>query len=98
MLTGLWRYFNNSTAQRDCRKTEILKVAPGQALEFSRGQRWNRVTRLRKGLDQRPEDVDFADIVNQGEPLPRPLYIHFTFGAQSEAEVLALRPELRQIE
>ena len=29
--------------------------------------------------------MDFADIVNQSEPRTRPLYIHFTFRAQSKA-------------
>ena len=32
----------------------------------------------------RPERVDLADIVDQGEPRTRPLYIHFQFGPQSE--------------
>ena len=55
--------------------------------------------------------MDLADVVNQSEQAP--LYIHFPFRAQresvhvllhadvglaSEAEVLALRPELNQIE
>jgi hypothetical protein len=35
----------------------------------------------RTGLVQRPEHVDLADIVYQGEPRTRPLYIHFRFGA-----------------
>jgi len=38
-----------------------------------------------KGLGQHPKNVDFADIVNQSEPRTRPLYIHFTFRAQSKA-------------
>ncbi len=42
------------------------------------------MTRLKLGLDQRPEHVDLADIVNQSEPRTRPLYIHFVFGTQGE--------------
>ena len=38
---------------------------------------------LRIGLCQRPEHVDFADIVYQSEQPP--LYIHFQFGPQREA-------------
>ncbi|MCE7915915.1 MAG: hypothetical protein DYH15_14945 [Nitrosomonas sp. PRO4] len=44
---------------------------------FSRGSRWNGVTRLKKGLYPRPKGMDLADIVDQGEQTP--LYIHFTF-------------------
>jgi hypothetical protein len=33
------------------------------------------------GSDQRPKSVDLGDIVYQGEPRTRPLYIHFRFGA-----------------
>jgi hypothetical protein len=32
-----------------------------QSLATSRRQRWSGVNRLKLGLDQRPEDVDFAD-------------------------------------
>lgn len=37
--------------------------------------------RLRLGLSQRPEDVDLADIMYQGEQSP--LYIHFAFNRPS---------------
>ena len=43
------------------------------------------MNRLKLGLDQRPEHVGFADIVNKSEPRTRPLYIHFAFGTQGEA-------------
>ena len=39
----------------------------------------------RIGLDQRPKGVDLANIVDQSELRTRPLYIHFKFGAGSEA-------------
>ena len=51
---------------------------------------------VRQGSVDRPKSKDLADIVYQGEqPL---LYIHFHFGIYSEAELLALRPELQFIE
>ncbi len=37
-----------------------------------------------QGPVERPKGVDSADIV--GEPRTRPLYIHFAFGAQGEAD------------
>ena len=62
-------------------KKRILRVkiemGIGRALQTVVGG----VNRLKLGLDQCPEDVDLADIVNQSEPRTRPLYIHFTFGA-----------------
>ena len=69
----------HEVAQRDCRKTEFSEV-------WARPQGWNihsesgcASCRGRMELDQSPEDVDLADIVNQSEQSP--LYIHFTFGA-----------------
>ena len=53
--------------QRDCRKTEILQVTAGQALELSPRTRVERGDRLKIGLYQCPEHVDFADIVYQSE-------------------------------
>ena len=38
---------------------------------------------LRQGLYQRPEDVNFADIVYQSKQPP--LYIHFALGTQGES-------------
>jgi len=46
------------------------------------------------GLDKRPKGVDLADMVNQGEPRTRPLYIYFTFGAQAEGMPLLLYTEV----
>ena len=65
-----------------------------QETGFSRGRRVS----LRQGLGQRLKGVALADVVYQSEPRTRPLYIHFPFRAQGGAEVLALRPELRQTE
>ena len=41
------------------------------------------MNRLKLGLDQRPEHVDLADIVNQSKQYP--LYIHFPLGALGKA-------------
>jgi hypothetical protein len=38
-----------------------------------------------QGSVERPEGVDLADIMDQREPRPRPLYIHFQFGPEREA-------------
>jgi hypothetical protein len=78
----IWIEAPNETVE----KTNIEKKSGtdiNQTLDFSLGQRWSGVNRLKLGLDQRPEGVDLADIVNQSEQYP--LYIHFTFGAQGEA-------------
>jgi hypothetical protein len=39
---------------------------------------------FRQGSVERPEGVDLADIVDQGKPRTRPLYIHFRFGPERE--------------
>ena len=52
------------------------------------------MNRPKLGLDQRPEDVDFADIVNQSKQSP--LYIHFTFGAQGEAVHVFMHANVRK--
>jgi len=54
-------------AQRDHRKTKILQVTAGQALELSPRTGVELGDRLETGLCHRPEDVDLADIVNQSE-------------------------------
>lgn len=38
-----------------------------------------------QGSVDRPKGVDLADVVNQGVPRTRPLYIHFAFRAEREA-------------
>ena len=48
-------------------KPKFCRSPPIRRSNFHRGQGWNGVNRLRIGLYQRPEDVDFADIVNQSE-------------------------------
>jgi hypothetical protein len=52
------------------------------------------VNRLKLGLDQRPEHIDLADIVNQSEQYP--LYIHFALGAQSEAVHVFMHADVRK--
>jgi hypothetical protein len=60
-------------------KPKFCRSPPVRCSNFHRGQEWNGENRLKIGLDQRSEDVDFADIVNQSEQYP--LYIDFTLGA-----------------
>ena len=46
------------------------------------------------GLDQRPKDVDLADIVNQSEQSP--LYIHFQFRANSKTMHTLVHTDIRE--
>ena len=52
------------------------------------------MNRLKLGLDQRPEHLDLADIVNQSEPRTYALYIHFVFGALGEAVHLLMHTDV----
>jgi hypothetical protein len=71
--------FCTKPANETVEKPKFCRSPPVRRSNFHRGQGWNGVNRLKLGLDQRPEDVDFADIVNQSEQYP--LYIDFTFGS-----------------
>ena len=74
----LYEYYDGGGLMRLSKKRILrvkIEIVIGQALQTVVGG----VNRLKLGLDQRSEDVDFADIVNQSEQYP--LYIHFPFGA-----------------
>jgi hypothetical protein len=75
----LFLMFWNETPNETVEKPKFCRSAPVRRSNFHRGQGWNGVNRLKLGLDQSPEDVDLADIVDQSEQCP--LYIHFTFGS-----------------